>query len=182
MSDKKTQIGDLLSFDHSELDKLFAELLAAFETENAAQIYDYLDMFWARLAIHIRAEHLHLFPAILNSFKLNKKTKETGVPECEKVKKVIERLQNDHNFFMSELLTAIKQMRDLCDDNQTDTTKRLKEVREMIIAVNNRLEPHNELEETQIYSWADELFQTADKITLSEKMAKELANLPPRFR
>lgn len=181
MLDEKKQITDLLSFDHSELDELLAELFAAFETENVRQIYDSLDIFWARLAMHIRAEHLHLFPAILNNFELNEPLPKTGVPTFEKVKNTIERLQDDHNFFMRELLGAIKQMRELRENDQTAAEEKLWKMREKIIVVKNRLETHNELEETQIYSWADSLFQTADKITLNEKMAKELANLPPRF-
>lgn len=173
-------INKLLTFDHSELDDLLAQLFDAFETENIEQVYRCLDLFWARLAMHIRAEHLHLFPAILQSVKI-KKEENSNVPSIKTVKEAITNLQKDHNFFMGEIISAMKQMRDLRESDQKDKSKVLKEVSEKIIAVKERLEKHNELEETEVYGWADTLLQTAERLDLNEKMKKELSNLPPRF-
>lgn len=179
MLDLKTHINNLLTFDHSELDDMLNQLFKAFETQDVEQVYRWLDLFWARLAMHIRAEHLHLFPAMLQAADSYKK--KSSVPSFETLKDTITNLQADHNFFMLEILSAIKQMRDLRKRDQNDRSKELKNVREKIIAVKNRLEKHNKLEETQIYRWADTLLQPSERLELNGKMQKELANLPPRF-
>ncbi len=36
---------------------------------NSTEIFEKLDIFWARLAMHIRAEHLHLFPVTLKALE-----------------------------------------------------------------------------------------------------------------
>lgn len=58
-----------LARDHGELDLLFAELRVAFEAGDIREIHLRLDLFWARLAVHIRAEHLQLFPAIVRALR-----------------------------------------------------------------------------------------------------------------
>jgi hemerythrin-like domain-containing protein len=171
----------LLEDDHSALDKLLAEFYKAFETGELQRIYKSLDLFWACLAMHIRAEHLHLFPAILDAFSLQTRTSETNLPTTEKVKSVIEQLQDEHNFFMRELSAAIKQMRSLLEADQSQVTKQLKQVCETVIAVKNRLETHNELEEKQVYGWADSLLKASERVSLIKNMEREINNLPPRF-
>lgn len=182
MFDSKTQINILLADDHSELDELLAEVFASFETRNIERIYKNLDLFWARLAMHIRAEHLHLFPAILNALKSQNQTKEQNIPTHQKAQKAIEQLKDDHNFFMRELSAAIKQLRDLLVADQTDVVNRLRDIRKKVLAVRNRLETHNESEETEVYKWADVLLQSTERALLNEKMEKEIGNLPPRFK
>ena len=56
---------DLLTSDHAEIEEIENLLFAAFETGVAEQVFGKPDIFWTRLAMHIRAEHLHLFPAIM---------------------------------------------------------------------------------------------------------------------
>lgn len=171
----------MLASDHEELDELLAELFSSFEAGRVEQIYQRLDMFWARLAMHIRAEHLHLFPAILNDFKIRKQINRR-LPSQKTVRGKITALQKDHNFFMSELLSAIKQIRKLLrENNRQDISKALAEVREVIVAVKIRLETHNELEESEVYEWADAVFDGTALWDLNEKMCKELNNLPLRF-
>ena len=58
---------DLLISDHLELDTILGQLFSALDKGAAGEVYQNLDFFWARLAMHIRAEHLHLFPAILKA-------------------------------------------------------------------------------------------------------------------
>jgi hypothetical protein len=61
-------MNNLLASDHDELDELLDKLFASFDASGSVeQIYQKLDLFWARLAVHIRAEHLHLFPLILGA-------------------------------------------------------------------------------------------------------------------
>jgi len=60
-------MNDLLGHDHTDLGESLSELFAALNAGDVEKSYERLDMFWARLAMHIRAEHLHLFPAILRT-------------------------------------------------------------------------------------------------------------------
>ena len=62
-------IEDLLGKDHKQLDRLLGAVRAALEGENCVEAFQTLDLFWARLAMHIRAENLHLFPSVLNKLE-----------------------------------------------------------------------------------------------------------------
>jgi hypothetical protein len=59
---------DFLAGDHAEVDALFGGLSPAFASGGAREVFEKLDYLWARLAVHIRAEHLHLFPGMLAAF------------------------------------------------------------------------------------------------------------------
>jgi hypothetical protein len=48
--------------DHSELDALADDLLSALD-EKRLKAFERIDLLWARLAVHIRAEHLCPFPS-----------------------------------------------------------------------------------------------------------------------
>ena len=56
-----------MASDHAEVGDLLNEIDAALKSGDATRAFTLLDLAWARLAIHIRAEHLCLFPAILNA-------------------------------------------------------------------------------------------------------------------
>lgn len=51
--------------DHVALDELLKHLQSTLNHGQIDAIYGELDRFWAKLAVHIRAEHLHLFPTVL---------------------------------------------------------------------------------------------------------------------
>jgi hypothetical protein len=56
-------MASVLAHDHSEIDTLTRDLLAALEEGDKLQVdklqvFARLDLLWARLAVHIRAEHL----------------------------------------------------------------------------------------------------------------------------
>jgi hypothetical protein len=57
----------VLTDDHSEIDTVASDLLAALEDGDKLQVFARLDLLWARLAVHKRAEHLCLFPSILEA-------------------------------------------------------------------------------------------------------------------
>ena len=57
----------VLAGDHSEIDRLTVNSLAALEDGDKSKAFAALDLLWARLAVHIRAEHLCLFPTILSA-------------------------------------------------------------------------------------------------------------------
>jgi iron-sulfur cluster repair protein YtfE (RIC family) len=132
----------------------------AIEDGDRSSTYSALDMFWARLAMHIRAEHLHLFPAVLSD------------AEDAEVEQTIRSLHDDHDFFMRELVTSIKLMRSADSADK----KVLATVREHLESVQQRLITHNRIEEQQIYRIADRLSGT-----LIVSIEKEITNLPPRF-
>jgi hypothetical protein len=58
-----------------------------------------LDLLWARLAVHIRAEHLCVFSSILGASFSNIGTG----PTYEEAQGVIDQLHLDHESFMCEL-------------------------------------------------------------------------------
>jgi hemerythrin-like domain-containing protein len=195
----------LLAHDHSELDELLAGFFRALAAGNVAQSFDKLDLFWARLAVHIRAEHLHLFPTLLAALESLGQTKEapsrlrqgSGVPmpeshgvalaqagrgpSLETAQNTIARLRDDHDFFMSELAAAIKYLRQLRESTHHDKSSLVQNVREKIVAVSERLKVHNELEESDVYPLAKVLLTPAECVALNDKMQKELSNVPARF-
>lgn len=173
----------LLAHDHSELDQLLAEFFQALAAGDATRSLEKLDLFWARLATHIRAEHVQLFPTLLEAVELPDQTKEVSgrAPSLESAQNTIARLREDHDFFMTELAAAIKQLRQLRESRHHDKSSLLQNVREKIGAVSKRLEVHNELEESDVYPLAKVLLTPAECAALNENMQKELTNLPARF-
>src|ERR1044072_7980506 len=88
-----------LSDDHDAVSEVLKQLLTALDNKDVQASYARLDLLWARLAVHIRAEHLHLFPAI--------------APRVNGAQRAIDRLRADHDFFMRELAQSIAILREL---------------------------------------------------------------------
>lgn len=177
-------MNQLLADDHAELDSLLDDVLAALDASEAQSAFQKLDLFWARLAMHIRAEHLHLFPAVVGAIETRKLAAENvSPPSLQAAQDAINELREDHDFFMRELSGAIKQLRGLHENRLTESEiiKVITSVRETIAAVSRRLEKHNEREESRIYEWADALLSEPERAALNERMKKEIENLPPRF-
>ena len=173
----------LLTNDHRELGILLEQLFASFDTGVAISVYEKLDVFWARLAMHIRAEHLHLFPAILNVVESKNTEAEKGiVPHIESTRKTIKNLHDDHDFFMRELAVAVKQMRNICESENPNNAEKLQPVREIVTNVSQRLKSHNQVEEMLVYRWAENLLLPAECWVLDEQILNELEKLPPRLR
>ena len=165
---------NLLADDHSQLDALAEKLFDAFEAGDLREIFATLDLIWARLAMHIRAEHLHLFPALLQSVETRQTAKEISLKQIESR---IAQLKSDHDFFMRELAGAVKQMREI----ETNDSAELSAVREKISDVFRRLKTHNEIEESEVYPWTEIFLDAEKQVRLDEQMRTELENLPPRF-
>jgi hemerythrin-like domain-containing protein len=172
----------LLKHDHSELDDLLAAFFRNLAAGDLAQSFDNLDLFWARLGIHIRAEHLHLFPTLLHALSHPQSKKAGGRrPSFDAAGNTIARLRADHHFFMTELAAAIKQLREIRQNAHSDKPALIENVRGRIAMVAERLKAHNELEESDVYPLAEVLLTPADCVILNEKMRKELDNVPQRF-
>lgn len=157
--------GNLLSDDHAGVDVLLDDIFQKLERGIAADALSALDLFWARLAMHIRAEHLHLFPAVL---KINS---ETHIPE------ILERLRRDHDFFMHELADSMKAMRSTAAASESEI---MRDIVVRLRAIKGRLAEHNALEEERIYPLQHRL-SASEREQLARSIAKELSNLPPRF-
>jgi hypothetical protein len=175
----KQSITSLLEDDHESLAQLLAELDAELAEPNIARAFELLDLFWARLAIHIRAESLHLFPALANA-PAAVFTGKGSLPTSEEAHNLLLRLRSDHDFFMKELAQTIKVMREIADKQQVDA-KDIEDVRQRMIIIKKRLEVHNRLEEKRAYTWPVMIFDEPTVARLRERLQHELENLPQRF-
>jgi hemerythrin-like domain-containing protein len=176
-----SQDNDRLKQDHAELDGLLRQLNAALESNDVTRIYATLDLFWARLAMHIRAEHLHLFETILQAVNRKRGALGDDTPPIEEAEKTIEQLREDHNFFMLELSRAVAVVRGLLANPEADVTEPLQNVRKGVHAVQQRLIKHNEIEENGVYLWTRTLLSEEEQSELAALVQKELENTPPRF-
>ena len=165
-------VAEIMEADHAELDKLLAELISGISVDEPDLVLGYrkLDLFWARLAVHIRAEHLVLFPEVI------KAAGDLGVDGDEAVA-LLQELRRDHDFFVKELARAVKAMRLVPDfGNKAET---FEVVRRLVVQVQQRLERHNRIEEDIVYPIAT-VRPHAEAIR--ERVIKELQNLPARFQ
>jgi len=170
----------LLNHDHLELDELLASFFKSLEAGQLKESFDALDLFWARLAMHIRAEHLHLFPALLNGAEAAIKQGRRPAPPLEVVQARVARLRDDHDFFMTEFTAAVKGVRLLRD--RRPEAPGAEELCSKVAQAEQRLKAHNELEESEVYGWVARLLDPSEQAALYERMERELANFPPRFR
>ena len=162
------ELSSLLADDHSYLDELLDAAFVSIKADDEARVFECVDMFWARLAMHIRAEHLHLFPAIENAAKVP-----NNIVTGDDAKTKIEALHGDHDLFMRKMIEAIKHLRTSSND--------LEPVMTILLEIQERLCEHNKIEESEVYLWAKDLLSAEDHKDLEHKMLKEITNLPPRF-
>jgi hypothetical protein len=170
-----------LADDHVALGEVMGQLQTALDIGDVAASHARLDLFWARLAVHIRAEHLHLFPAVINGLS-NLTADQAVAPSLSEGRLAVERLRADHEFFMHELAQAVGVLRDLLKATDRHgvidgTTK----VQRTVLAIEKRLVIHNEVEENRIYRWATTVLNQQEQTELANRIQAELANRPPRF-
>jgi hemerythrin superfamily protein len=175
-----SQASQRLADDHVALDEVLSRLRKALDSGDVAVSHARLDLFWARLAVHIRAEHLHLFPAVING--LSRMTGDQIAPTLNDGRLVVERLRADHDFFMHGLAQAIGILRDLLKaTDRHDVDDGISTVRDAVLEIEKRLVIHNELEENKIYRWATTILNEQEQADLATRINAELANPPPRF-
>jgi hypothetical protein len=174
---------DLMEQDHAALGEVFRRLDLTLGEGDTARSFELLDLAWARLAVHIRAEHLHLYPAILNALTETSGADDAARPSLTEARACLERLREDHHFFMRELADAIKSLRELSHLalNGDDSTEQIRAVRRKTTEVAARLEEHNRLEELKVYRWSAMLLGPEAQIYLVDSLRRELQNMPPRF-
>ncbi|HEX6043999.1 MAG TPA: hypothetical protein VFZ22_05880, partial [Pyrinomonadaceae bacterium] len=142
---------------------LLEQLKKALHETDAGVPRGALDLFWARLAVHIRAEHLRLFPAVLSAAQ-----RSNSIP-LDTVQSVIAQLRDDHDFFMHELGVAAAK------------TPNIEEIAPIIKRVEARLADHNDLEENQIYSRVGSMLSDDEQAQLLRQIDEELLKRPQRF-
>jgi hypothetical protein len=174
----KNPVESLLESDHESLSDLLTELDLALADFNVSRSFELLDLFWARLAVHIRAENLHLFPALANA-PPSLFTGNDCLPTPEDAQEILKRLRSDHDFFMKELAEMIRVMREMTANPKTNYAE-VGDLRRQMMTITGRLEEHNELEETQAYQWA-EFFDPQTVADLGKRIQHELKNLPARL-
>lgn len=167
--------------DHAQVGDLIHELLSALATGDKARSFKHLDLLWARLALHIRAEHLCLFPSLLGALGKSSNVSPIDAPSFEQVQEVVERLRDDHDFFMVELAKAVNAARELFVPGTDPSADQFLEIKSRVLAVSDRLIEHNKLEEQQVYLWPKILLSPTERAELSARMKREIENLPPRF-
>ena len=171
----------MLAHDHSEINLLLEIALAKLRSNDSALAFRSLDLFWARLAVHIRAEHLHLFPAVVAESR-DTSVNNPSLPDRNQIEVAVERLLDDHEFFMRELAAAIQIVRSLGKSSDTRIDlEGLKNIQNTVTQIEKRLEIHNELEENEVYLWVGTVLSETKQSELATKVAQELANRPPRF-
>lgn len=162
----------LLSDDHRAVNAVLKQLLTALETRDVKASYSKLDLLWARLAVHIRAEHLHLFPTVTNRL----------APDSSRLQSVVEELRADHDFFMRELAHAVAILRELPAPLESrEDVGRLDAVLHAVLEVENRLAMHNETEEEEVYSRTGTILTELEQIELAARINAELDHRPSRF-
>jgi hypothetical protein len=178
---KQSSGENLLEEDHAELGELIAQLFVALDARDVEMSFARLDLVWARLAVHIRAEHLGLFPTILDAARRVSK-REDGTPRFCEVESTINELRRDHDFLMDELARAVNTMREITgSENSSVTEERLRDVWRRVTLVDERLDKHNRIEEEQVYGWPAALLSSTEQAQLAERVRRELGNMPPRF-
>jgi hypothetical protein len=170
---------DVLVDDHAEVDALLRGLMSEFDRGGARGVLAKLDYVWARLAVHIRAEHLHLFPTLLAAAEGGGAA--AAAPSPAEVREGVERLREDHDFFMRELAEAVNATRELAAQAGPPDRGRLLQIKRRVLAVAERLGSHNRFEEQQIYLWPEALLGVEARAELARRMKREIENLPPRF-
>jgi hypothetical protein len=164
-------MADILVLDHAEVDALFGDLSAAFARGGAREVFEKLDYLWARLAVHIRAEHLHLFPDLLAAAE-GRGVGTGDTPTREQVCAAVERLREDHDFFMRELAAAVNASRELASRAGSPDREQLLKIRGRVRAVAERLVEHNRVEKEQVYGWSEALLHGERGDTLGPRLAR----------
>jgi hypothetical protein len=168
-----------LKGDHEVLDGMLNQLVIQLGKPDLPWAFESLDLFWASLAIHIRAENICLFPAILNAPR--DRFGKRGVPSYEEARAIIEQLKNDHNFLMTQLGDSMKGLRAMILHPEYSVGISISELRDRIATVGDRLYKHKAVEEEKVYLWPAVLLNEDSLEQLNAGVATEIQNMPSRF-
>jgi iron-sulfur cluster repair protein YtfE (RIC family) len=170
-----------LKTDHRVLGEMLNQLTIQLGKPDLAWAFENLDLLWGSLAVHIRAENICLFPAILNAprerFDANNK-----IPPYEQARTTIEQLRSEHNSFMSQLGQAMKELRAMIIHPESYSVEvTVPDIRNRIAVFADELHEHNKIEENQVYLWPALLLDQESLERLRVGVRSEIENLPSRF-
>jgi hypothetical protein len=172
----------ILSDDHVELGALLMQLLRSLDESNIDEAYARLDILWARLAVHIRAENVQVFPDILRALDAQTAAGSRDAEKSVRLRASIDRLRSDHDVFMSELKDAVKTVRTVIDERDGKLASIVpRSLRDRLGTLEGAFEDHNR-EEDSVYPMAASVLDSAEMSDLMERVRRELAALPPRLR
>ena len=177
-ADRKMTVEQQLKSDHEELDRLLDNTFESLAKGDCTDAYQKLDLFWARLAMHIRAEHSCLFP------RIQRLSQSLDTPadhnRSEQLAVLLADLRHDHDFFMSELGRAVTALRLTFNfGNETETVVIVHTILEQVA---ERLRTHNLIEEKRVYTLLTDSTLPEEEIqALERSIQKELDNYPQRF-
>jgi len=160
---------------------MLEQVFDALSRDDRLRIFLTLDHFWARLAMHIRAEHLHLFPILLQKAAESNLLEATG-DILSRLPYTISLLRRDHDCFVKEIGKDVNRLREQGREMVEPATVDLGEIQRNLLTVAQRLEVHNELEENEVYPLAQVLLTSEEIAGLTDSIRAELANFPLRFR
>ena len=172
----------LLSEDHDDLDLLLSAVFAALDVHDPKDVLARLDLFWARLAMHIRSENLQLFPAINDAMETGFSEHHVTAGEKSDVNDALAKLRDDHDFFMRELASKVNGMREATSVLYAKAEVEMTELEQTLTELRRHLKAHNQLEEEIVYRLPGKLLDKVKQSLLADGVAKELENLPPRFK
>lgn len=164
--------------DHRSLSDLLERFKRAMDAGKLETALKLLDFLWARLAVHIRAEHLVLFKA------LERHCPQSGEhPDPAALAEAIRRLRSDHDLFMEELALAVKTLKSAAEGpDQKLSREQADETSAHVARVERVLDPHNRFEEEQVYGWLDTWVPEPERAAVRRAIQEHLTRLPPRFR
>ena len=179
---KASGAGELLSEDHCDLDLLLSAVFDALDVRNPTEVFARLDLFWARLAMHIRAENCELFPAISDVTDTSLREHALTADEKADIDDALAQLRGDHDFFMSELADGIKRMREAGAVPSANAQTEMIQLENMLTELRSRIASHNKLEEAVVYRLPAKILDPIKLRMLQNGVRRELENLPPRIK
>lgn len=175
-------LSENLDRDHQSMAEALEDLRMLLQKGDLNWAFELLDLFWTQLTVHIRSENVCLFPAILNAQR-EAFTGENGLPTFEEVKRVIDKLRADHSFFSDQVSQALRSIRELLAQpvtSEVNPESQLAEITRSMLAVEERLREHTELEHQQVYKWPEVLLPPAEYELLKSVMSGEVEKMPRR--
>lgn len=169
-----------LDRDHKLMEDVLEDLAGILQRQDLNRAFELLDLFWTQLTVHIRAENVCLFPAILTAPR-SSFSADRGLPSYEEVKTTIDTLREDHRFFVEQISQALRQIRELTaqtGEPQPDSESQLFEIRRRMITVANRLREHNRLELQRVYPWPELLLPAEEYELLKAVLTGEVEKMP----
>ena len=173
---------DVLARDHSEIDDLLRRARHALDQSDHAAAFRFLDLLWARLAVHIRVENTLLFPTLERARRerlaADPRLQQQGPPSLP----LLAKLRQDHDFFMRELTRAVLTLKRLCREPYSRDAHAVRsELQRCLAAVEDRLRDHNRLEESEVYGQPDQWLGVRELEQLERNIVQDLHRLPARW-